>query len=164
MKPVRILITGGTLDKVHDPHAEALGFPPDGSSQIPDLLHYSRCHFPVLSCVLQMDSLDFTDTERAAILKAAQEARETALVITHGTGTMGDTARWLAARITGKTLVLTGAIRPHSLSRSDAAFNLGGAIVAAQCLPEGVYAVMNGRVIPAAEVQKDGETLRFDMQ
>ena len=38
----------------------------------------------------------------------------------------------------GKTVVLTGAMRPHSLGRSDASFNLGGAIIAAQTLPEGV--------------------------
>lgn len=160
---VRLLLTGGTLDKVHDAHNENLGFPPDGGSQVPELLLKSRCHFPVVSELLQMDSLDFTDTERNLILTAAQQAPEQALVITHGTGTMGQTARYLDGKLAGKTVVLTGAIRPYSLGRSDAQFNLGGAIIAAQTLPAGVYGVMNGRVFTAQDLVKDVESGRFDL-
>lgn len=162
MRPVRILTTGGTFDKVHDEQAETLGFPGDGGSQVPDLLQYSRCHFPRLTHVLQMDSLDFTDGERDIILQAVRDAAEDAIVITHGTGTLGETARHLDGKTGAKTVVLTGAIRPHALWRSDAPFNLGGAIVASQCLPAGVHAVMNGRVFAAARVHKDPRSLRFD--
>ncbi|WP_172328678.1 asparaginase domain-containing protein [Mangrovicoccus sp. HB161399] len=162
MTPVRLILTGGTFDKVHDTRTEGLSFPDDGHSQVPGLLQNARCHHPAVTELLQMDSLHFTDFERDLILDACKDADETALVVTHGTGTMGATARHLEGKIPGKTVVLTGAMRPYSLGRSDAAFNLGGAIVAAQCLPEGVWGVMNGRVFPAAKLEKNIETGRFD--
>ena len=84
--------------------------------------------------LLQKDSLDFDDADRAAIAIAVRDAPERAVVITHGTGTMEQTAKWLAAEHSGKTIVLTGAMRPFSLGRSDGPFNLGGAIVAAPIL------------------------------
>ncbi len=162
MTPVRLILTGGTFDKVHDTRTEGLSFPDDGHSQVPGLLQNARCHHPAVTELLQMDSLHFTDFERDLILNACKDAAETALVVTHGTGTMGATARHLEGKIAGKTVVLTGAMRPYSLGRSDAAFNLGGAIVAAQCLPEGVWGVMNGCVFPAAKLEKNIQTGRFD--
>jgi len=36
-------------------------------------------------------------------------------------------------------------------------------MIAAQTLPAGVYAVMNGRVFEAGNVQKDLKTGRFDL-
>ncbi|MBE3637752.1 asparaginase domain-containing protein [Mangrovicoccus algicola] len=161
-RAVRLILTGGTLDKIHDTASEGLAFPPDGASQVPGLLAEARCHHPAVTELLQMDSLDFTDTERQAILEACAAAAEPALVVTHGTGTMGQTARFLDGRLPGKTVVLTGAMRPFSFGRSDAGFNLGGAIIAAQCLPEGVWGVMNGRVFAAADLEKNVATGRFD--
>ena len=37
--PGRILVTGGTIDKVHDPYTESLAFAADGGTQIPEILH-----------------------------------------------------------------------------------------------------------------------------
>lgn len=162
-RPLRILVTGGTIDKLHDPRVEALVFAKDGATHVPEILATGRCHFPTVQIVMLKDSLDFDDADRDAILRAVQDAPESHLVITHGTGTMGETARWLAARETGKTVVLTGAMRPHSLSASDGGFNLGAAIAAAQILPQGVYGVMNGRIIPAEVLDKNVEAGRFDL-
>lgn len=33
--PARILLTGGTLDKIHHARTESLHFPPDDASQVP---------------------------------------------------------------------------------------------------------------------------------
>ena len=163
MKDVRIIVTGGTIDKVHDPMTEGLAFAKDQSTHIPEILSIGRCHFPRVERIMLKDSLDFDDADRDAIVAAVLASEETAIVVTHGTGTMGDSARWLAERISGKTVVFTGAMRPHSLSFSDGPFNLGGAIVAAQALPEGVYGVMNGRIFPASELNKNTEQGRFDV-
>jgi len=160
---LRILVTGGTIDKVHDPRLEAIVFARDGATHVPEILATGRCHFPVVQIVMLKDSLDFDNADRDRIADAVKAAPERAIVITHGTGTMGQTARWLADRVDGKTVVLTGAMRPHSLSASDGSFNLGGAVVAAQVLPEGVYGVMNGRAIPAARLDKNVEAGRFDL-
>ena len=163
MRDVRIIVTGGTIDKIHDPMTEGLAFAKDQSTHIPEILSFGRCHFPVVQRIMLKDSLDFDDADRQAITAAVEAAPETALVITHGTGTMGQSARWLAERILGKTVVFTGAMRPHSLSFSDGPFNLGGAIVAAQVLPEGIWGVMKGRVFEAARLDKNTEQGRFDV-
>jgi L-asparaginase len=163
MKDLRIVVTGGTIDKVHDPRTEGLAFSPDGATHIPEILRIGRCHFPVVKLLMLKDSLYFEDADREAIAQSVAEAPEPAVVITHGTGTMGETARFLEPRISGKTVVLTGAMRPFSLYASDGEFNLGGAVVAAQLLEAGVWGVMNGRIFPAAGLDKNVEAGRFDL-
>jgi L-asparaginase len=162
MKNVRIIVTGGTIDKIHDPKSEGLAFAQDGSTHIPEMLRIGRCHFPVVQLLMLKDSLDFDDKDRKAIADAAIEAPEHSIVITHGTGTMGKTARSLAGHIKSKTVVLTGAMRPFSLYASDGEFNLGGAVVAAQLLDVGVWGVMNGRIFAADNLNKNVEQGRFD--
>ncbi|WP_210336722.1 asparaginase domain-containing protein [Ensifer sp. ENS05] len=129
---LRIIVTGGTLDKVHDTYTEALAFDPSGKSHLADMLASGRCHFPSIEHLFLKDSLDFTDGDRAAIETAISNATEGAIIVTHGTGTMHETARFLGAQGIAKTIVLTGALRPYSFAGSDAPFNLGGAIIAAQ--------------------------------
>lgn len=160
-----ILITGGTLDKVHDTLTESLIL--KGKSQVGRVLKRGRMAEenkggPRLEQLMQIDSLDMTDAHRAQILEAVTRAPEPQIVITHGTGTMELTAQYLEGRVGDKTVVLTGAMRPFSLGQSDANFNLGGAVIAAQTLPAGVYGVMNGRVFAAKQLHKDVTTGRFD--
>jgi len=162
MKSLRIVVTGGTIDKVHDMRSEGLGFSPDGATHIPEMLRIGRCDFPVTQLLMLKDSLYFDDADRDAIAAAVAEAPEPCVIITHGTGTMGQTARFLEGRTGAKTVVLTGAMRPFSLYASDGEFNLGGAVVAAQLLDPGVWGVMNGRVFPASGLDKNVETGRFD--
>lgn len=57
--------------------------------------------------------------------------------------------------IKAKTLVLTGAMRPALFRDSDADFNLGAAVTAAQIMPEGVYLCMNGRIFDIHSVSKN---------
>lgn len=160
---VLIITTGGTIDKIHDPYTESITFPKDHASQIPEILKICRCHHPKVAAVFQKDSLDITDEDRAELASEIATADETAIVITHGTSTMGETARFLAEGDIEKTVVLTGAMRPYSLSFSDGGFNLGAAITAAQILPAGVYGAMNGRVFAAADLHKNLNEGRFDV-
>ncbi len=155
-------MTGGTIDKVHDIKTEGLGFSPDGATHIPEMLRIGRCHFPTVELLMLKDSLLFEDADREAIAEAVARAPESSIVITHGTGTMGETARFLSGRAPGKTVVLTGAMRPFSLYSSDGEFNLGGSVIAAQALAPGVWGVMNGRVFPAERLNKNVEQGRFD--
>lgn len=161
---VRILVTGGTLDKAHDPLTESFGFQ-SGATHLPRILAEARTEIAVQTLFLK-DSAEFTDADRAAIGQAIVAASEDRIVVTHGTSTMGETARALEpvllAEAPQKTIVLTGAMRPFSFGASDAAFNLGGAVIAAQIAPPGVYAVMNGRIFSAAAVRKNVALGRFD--
>lgn len=158
--PIGVIITGGTLDKVHDTLSESLIL--DGSTRVPEIFDQGRTSISRYETLMQIDSLDMTDGHRAQILKAVQTAPETRLIITHGTGTMELTAKALDGQVGQKTVVLTGAMRPWSLGRSDGTFNLGGALIAARVLPSGVYGVMNGRVFTARELHKDVTSGRFD--
>ena len=160
---VLILITGGTLDKVHDTVTESLVFGGGGKSRVSNVLKTGRTDHPRLKVLMKKDSLDMTEADRSLILQSVLEAPQDRIVITHGTGTMELTAKFLDGKIGDKTVVLTGAMRPQSLGKSDAGFNLGGAIIAAQTLDYGVFAVMNGRVFEASQVKKDTALGRFDV-
>ncbi|MGV6802116.1 MAG: asparaginase [bacterium] len=162
-EPVRIIVTGGTIDKVHDPHGEVLTFATDGSTRIPEILQSSRCYYPVVSQLLQIDSEEMRAEHREMIAMAVTAADEDAIVVTHGTSTMAKTALYLQQKNIGKTIILTGAMRPFSLSKSDGPFNLGAALIAAQLLPIGVFGVMNGRVFEADRLKKNIQQGRFDL-
>ncbi|HCM83493.1 MAG TPA: asparaginase [Rhodospirillaceae bacterium] len=153
MNDVCILATGGTIDKVHDPIAEALAF--SGESHIPEILEQCRTKDVAHQVIMFKDSRDINDADREIIFQAVKARPEKSIVVTHGTSTMSMTAQYLKDRVIGKTVVLTGAMRPFSFFESDAGYNLGGAIVAARALPHGIYIVMNGRVFEAGKVSKD---------
>ncbi len=74
---------------------------------------------------------------------------------------MLDTARALAG-IPDRTIVLTGALNPARFQGSDAMFNIGCAVAAAQTCPPGVYLAMNGRIWRPEEVRKNVEANRFE--
>lgn len=163
MENLVILTTGGTLDKDHDTFSEGLVLGVENVTNVPELLKIGKTHFPRVQPIMSLDSLDMTDTHRQDILEAVVSSEEQSVVITHGTGTMDQTARFLEGKVGSKTVVLTGALRPFALGKSDAGFNVGGAVIAAQILPEGVYAVMNGRVFKAKDIHKDVKSGRFDL-
>jgi len=121
-------------------------------------LALGRCRLALrVQRVMMKDSLDMTPADRQRILRSCLLARESKLVITHGTDTMEQTARFLAPHITNKTVVLTGAMIPFRFGSSDGLFNLGGAIAFAQTLPVGVYVAMNGRYFFWDQVTKNRE-------
>ena len=101
------------------------------------------------------DSLQMTTADRRRIARACQEAKESRIVVTHGTDTMELTARFLSSRIPGKTVVLTGAMVPYQFGSSDGMFNLATALALVQTLPHGVYVAMNGRCFQGNQVTKN---------
>jgi L-asparaginase len=157
---IRILITGGTFDKEYDELSGALYFK---DSHLPEMLNLGRCKLVVESRTLMMiDSLEMSDDDREIIADHCRHAPTTRLVITHGTDTMVETARYLAAAVEGKTIVLTGAMIPYKFGSSDGLFNLGSALAFAQTLPPGVYVAMNGRYFPHDRVRKNREQGFFE--
>jgi L-asparaginase len=157
---VRILATGGTFDKQYDELRGALAF---HETQVPAMLRLGRCRLEVVTEVVMLkDSLDLTDDDRARIADACAASPERQLVVTHGTDTMVETARVVAARGLHKTVVLTGAMVPYAFGSSDGLFNLGSALSFAQVLPPGVYVAMNGRVFPWDNVRKNRDAGVFE--
>jgi len=158
---IHLLITGGTLDKQYQASTGELFFP---GTHLPILLKEANSTLAIECTVLmQKDSLNMTDEDRAQICQACIDSPQKAIVITHGTDTMVDTALVLQqqADLTSKTVILTGAMRPFMLGNSDASFNLGAALMAAQLADPGVYIVMNGQIFNADNVQKNRQLGQF---
>lgn len=152
-EPVRLLVTGGTFDKEYDEIEGELFFE---DTHLPEMLEMGRCRVDVrVRTLMMVDSLEMTEADRALIAHNCAEAPEPHIVITHGTDTMVETARVLAAAVSDKTIVLTGAMIPIAFGSSDGLFNLGGALTAVQVLPNGVYITMNGRVFQWDAVRKN---------
>lgn len=157
---VTVLTTGGTIDKVY---FDAKSTFQVGDSVVEELLRQAHVEatFEVVE-VLRKDSLEINQADRHEIVQAVNACGSSAVVITHGTDTMADTAQVLQeAQTPGKTVVLTGALSPARFAQSDATFNVGMAFAAAQCLAPGVYIVMNGQVFVAGAVRKDTANNKF---
>jgi len=156
-----IITTGGTIDKIY---YDAKSDFKIGEPQAPQILARSGASITThLLPLLRKDSLDLDDSDRALIRTAVQNCPSEKIVITHGTDTMVQTGMALKG-IAGKTLVLVGAMYPAEFRNSDADFNLGAAIMAAQLLPEGVYIVMNGQVFDPDQCVKNIAESRFEVR
>ncbi len=158
MKQLKIITTGGTIDKLYFDDASEYKI---GQPIIGELLHAFNVafKFEVLS-LMKKDSLYITDDDRALIKKVIEKSDEKHFLITHGTDTMVDTANYLSD-IDDKTIVLTGALTPAKFQNTDAIFNIGCAIAAVQTLSNGAWVIMNGRVWHPSEVVKNRDENRF---
>ena len=157
---IRILITGGTIDKEYDPVTGELTF---ARSHLTNMLNQVRCKVKVvLEEIMLKDSLQMRSGDREGILKRCVDCPEDKIIITHGTDTMAETARVLGKNLKGKTGVLVGALIPYAFGASDALFNLGCAFSAVETLQEGVYITMNGKIFPWDHVRKNRESGEFE--
>lgn len=120
---------------------------------------------PILEDLMQKDSADITAEDRQRIFDRCMKSPEDRVVITHGTDTMTETAHFLGEKGVGsKTVVLVGSFVPLSQTDSDAFFNLGYGLSAAQLLPAGVWIAMNGEVFEWNNVRKNRERGRFEQR
>ena len=159
-EPVRILVTGGTFDKAYNELAGALFFQ---DTHVPEMLRLGRCLLDVeVRTLMMIDSLEMTDDDRRIIAEHCRSAKESRIVITHGTDTIVETAEHLGRAVRDKTIVLTGAMIPYKFGSSDGLFNLGSALAFAQTLPHGVYIAMNGQCFPWDGVRKNRDKGVFE--
>jgi L-asparaginase len=156
---IQIFTTGGTIDKIYfDKKSQyEVGDPQAGGV----LERANVCFDYEVASILRQDSLDLTDDDRQKIREAVKSTPAKKVVITHGTDTMIETAKVLWG-IAGKTIVLTGSMYPARFRDSDAVFNLGCAVVAAQTLNPGVYITMNGCIFNPSKSKKNVEMNRFE--
>jgi L-asparaginase len=156
---LEIFTTGGTIDKVY---FDAKSKFEVGEPQILEVLREANLSIDYqVTPLMRKDSLELTDQDRELVRKAVEASEATRIVITHGTDTMTDTAMALT-EITGKTIVLTGAMQPARFRFTDAVFNIASAMMAAQTLAEGVYIAMNGQLFDPESTRKNVEMNRFE--
>lgn len=156
---IRFVTTGGTIDKIY---FDALSQFEVGETQVEHILSEALVQFDYgIESLLHKDSLEITAEDRQTIRAYIENDPAQYFVVTHGTDTMVQTADALEG-IDGKTIVLTGALTPARFRTTDAVFNVGMAVAAAQTAPPGVYIAMSGQVFPAGTVRKNRAENRFE--
>ena len=159
MDQLCIVTTGGTIDKVYFDDKSDFQV---GEPQIGHILDELGVAFRYnVIPIIRKDSLHLTAEDRELLRATIAAQDEKHVLVTHGTDSMVETARVLSS-LTGKTIVLTGALNPARFRGSDAEFNIGTAVGAVQSLPPGVYIAMNGRIWDPAKVRKNVDANRFE--
>jgi L-asparaginase len=156
---LEILTTGGTIDKVYFDKKNNYEV---GEPFIEELLNKMNVNisFKVKS-LMRIDSIDMTDVHRELILNHIINSNANNFLITHGTDTIVETAIYLK-KISDKTIVLTGSLKPAIFIDNDAIFNVGSALTSSQILKKGVYIVINGQVFNPDNVRKNLEKNIFE--
>lgn len=157
---ISIIMTGGTIDSIWIGAQDSVvvsehSILPEYFQELGrNLKFYDELEFTE---VCMKDSRAITEEDRKEILKAIEESKTNKIIITHGTYTMPDTARFLEDNLQRKdqTIILTGSMVPiKGFDFSDGSFNLGYAVAQVQKLASGIYVCMNARVFTPEEVLK----------
>ncbi len=156
-----IISTGGTIEKTY---CEMQGVLANNVSVLDVMLASLETGGVAISrlALMNKDSLEMTPDDHQRITDAAVDGAKDhdGIVIVHGTDRLtvsGEAicARWSQPGAPRLPVVLTGAMRPYELRRTDAVQNLTEALLAVQILSPGVYAVLHNKVLAFPGVTKD---------
>src|SRR3989339_831260 len=119
-----------------------------------------------IESICDKDSRDINSEDLNKLVKIIEVGPYENILITHGTFTMKNTAKFLAEYLSKnkieKKIILTGSMIPIiGFSVSDAAFNLGYSIASFNTVKAGIYICMSGGIFSYDEVNKNTELLRF---
>lgn len=157
-------ITGGTIDSYYDGVKDTVV--PRPVSIIPQYIEAFKLRSkPTFITICMKDSREVADDDRAKLLDVLEKTDAKRIVITHGTYTMPDTARYLKKNLKRRDqkIILTGSMIPlGGVSPSDGGFNLGFAVAETVTLAPGVYVCMNGQIFDPENVRKVVEQGLFD--
>lgn len=157
---IHILTTGGTI--------EGLDYEDDrgitkSNVTIKDFLESANVDFNyTIESVFKKDSRAINENDIKLLVRKISESKATKILITHGTFTMEDTAKYIGKLNLNKTIVLVGSFILGSSADTDAPFNLGYAISSLQLLKPDVYIAMNGQIFLWNNVSKNLETNKFE--
>jgi len=164
MQRIYVISTGGTIEKVYSEQTGAVQNTDSKIDRYFRLLRLPDADIQVTH-LMNKDSLEMTDADRARVLAAVNEKLQepAPVVITHGTDTLVETGLLLEKNLPDLRvpIVLTGAMTPLGFEASDGLQNLTESLLAARVLAPGVYVVMHNQVFPIGRVRKDRELARF---
>lgn len=164
MALIYVITTGGTIEKAY---SEQTGSVANLNSKIQRYLQLLRLPDSEVDVVplLNKDSLEMTDTDRALVLATVRGLlnENAPIIITHGTDTMVRTGLLLKRSLPDVKvpIVLTGAMAPLGFEGSDGLQNLTESLFAVRLLPAGIYVVMHNQVFPVDRARKDQTLGRF---
>lgn len=157
---IQIFTTGGTiegLDYVNDKGVT------ETKITIKDFLDSANIDLDYnIESVFKKDSRAIVENDLELLVSKIIGTNATKVLITHGTFTMEDTAKYIGKLNLGKTIVLVGSFILGSSANTDAPFNLGYAISSLQFLKPNVYIAMNGKIFHWNNVLKNLETNKFE--
>lgn len=158
---VALISTGGTIEKTYD---ELAGMLTNRVSVLDAILGSLELRGVSVTRVplMNKDSLDMTPADHALIadrVSGELQSHDGAVVV-HGTDRLAVSGEAILARLTAeggprRPVVLTGAMRPWELRRTDAVQNLTEALIAVQVMAPGVYVAMHSQVLAFPGVRKD---------
>ncbi|MGO3181249.1 MAG: asparaginase domain-containing protein [Aequorivita sp.] len=157
---IAILTTGGTIEGL-----DYIGGNEKKSSNISikNFLTAANVDFEyTIENVFKKDSRAITVNDREQLVIKIVESDALKILITHGTFTMENTAKYIGKLNLKKTIVLVGSFILGSSGDTDAPFNLGYAISSLQLLKPDVYIAMNGQIFHWKNVTKNLETNKFE--
>ena len=158
---VALISTGGTIEKTSD---ELGGVLANKVSVLDMLLASLDLRGVTIDRVplMNKDSLDMSEADHDLIADTAEIMARShdGVVIVHGTDRLAKTGDRIHDRLAAKggatrAIVLTGAMRPYEMRRTDATQNVTEALTAVQILEPGVYVAMHNRVLRFPGVAKD---------
>lgn len=159
---IDVVITGGTIDSEWDSSKDTAITRKE--TIIPKYFNRLKPDIDLsFNVVCMKDSRQLTPEDLKQIYQAVENSGSDKVLITHGTYTMPDTARYIKAHLKSKkSVVLTGATIPlEGFSLSDAPFNLGFAIATLMTMEPGILLAMNGNLFTPQEVAKNLSEARF---
>ena len=164
MTVLYVVTTGGTIEKVY---SEQQGVVANLDGKIDRYLRLLRLPDSDVRVVplMNIDSLEMTDSDRARILETVKGLlpEKAPILITHGTDTMVETGLYLQRALPKleAPIVMTGAMAPLGFEGSDALQNLTESLLALRVLAPGIYVVSHNQVFPISNVRKDRTLGRF---
>ena len=163
-KKIAIISTGGTIEKTYD---ELEGVMANEVSVLEVMLAQLEIEGVDVIRVplMNKDSLYMTAKDHDLIARTAGNMAEAydGVIIVHGTDGLANTGERIVEVVQSPSvpIVLTGAMRPYELKRTDAMQNLTESLLSVQILDPGIYVAMHNRVLQFPGVVKDREHGRF---
>ena len=157
-KRICIISTGGTIEKTYD---ELEGVLHNRVAVLDVMLaSLTLAHLEIVRVpLMNKDSLDMSDGDHTLIARTAGAMAEAhdGVIVVHGTDRLTTTGDRMVALLgmPRVPIVLTGAMRPFELRKSDAMQNLTSALMAVQLLEAGVWVVMHAAALRFPGVVKD---------
>lgn len=158
---ITFIQTGGTIDKDYPHQTKGWAFEIGEAASKRVLEKIDPSFESEIITAFRKDSLEIDVNDRNALKELINKLKSDKIIITHGTDTMIETAQNLHKDVVGKTVIITGSMRPERFSESDAEFNIGCAVGAIHFLNPGVYISMHGVVKPFQEMKRNMETGKY---
>lgn len=164
MRRIALITTGGTIEKTYD---EAEGHLRNEANVLDVMLN--KLELPAMEIerisLMNKDSLDMTAEDHKQIVSAVESAmaKSDAVLVVHGTDRLVETGEHLHAAFKELScpVILTGAMRPYELRRTDAMQNLTEALLASHLLDPGIWCVMHNRALRFPGIRKDRQRMTF---